>query len=131
MTHTIAVRTSQSGWFAELAKAYKDSTPVLVTDDANVGINPETDSLYQMALTAKLSTGDVLGGCVACGMAASGVTCVLLAVFDPEPTSKLTLLVCGGLALIAMGGGSAIYIFTKKRPPGIKVSGSGFEITWA
>ena len=131
MTNTIAVRTSQSGWFAEFAKAYKESTPILVTDDASVGINPKTDSLFRMALTARLSPGDIAGGCVACGMAASGITCFLLAVFDPEPTSKLTLLVCGGLALIAMGGGSAIYIFTKKRPPGIKVSGSGFEITWA
>jgi len=56
---------------------------------------------------------------------------VLIAFYDPEPTSKLALLIGSGVLLALTGGLSAIYILTKKKPPNIKVGKNGFEISWA
>lgn len=125
------IRTSRPGWLAALAKAYKDQTPTLIIDDANVGIDPANHSLIEMGRKAGLSIAEFAAACVAVGMAASGVGLVVLAFLDPEPTTKLGLLIVSG-ALLALGGGfSAIQILTKHKPPNIKVTRSGFEIAWA
>ncbi len=130
MVNQLVVRTSQSGWLAILAKAYKDHTPTLIIDDANVGIDPANHSLFDMGRKANLSTADIVATCIAVGMAVTGVAMIILAFIDPEPTSKLALLVATGGILSITGGLSAIYILTKKKPPSIKVTSSGFEIAW-
>jgi hypothetical protein len=131
MTHQLVVRTSQPGWLAILAKAYKDQTPTLIIDDANVGIDPASHSLFDMGRKADLSTAEIAAACIAVGMAAAGVVMVVLAFVDPEPTTKLGLLIASGTVLALTGGLSAIHILTKKKPPNIKVTHNGFEIAWA
>lgn len=130
MNQQLVVRTSEPGWLAVLAKAYKDQTPTLIVDDANVGINPANHSLFDMGRKADLSTAEITAVCIACGMSLAGVGMVLLAFYDPEPTSKLALLLGSGVLLALTGGLSAIYVLTKKNPPTIKVGKSGFEISW-
>jgi hypothetical protein len=130
MTHQLIVRTSETGWLAVLAKAYKDQTPTLIIDDAQVGIDPANHSLFDMGRKAELSTAEIVGVCVAVGMSIAGVGMVLLAFFDPEPTSKLFLLSGGGAVLVLTGGLSAIRILTKKKPPNIKAGKDGIEISW-
>ena len=125
------IRTSHKGWLTELAKAYKDQTPALVIDDANVGIDPSTHTLFDMGRKAELSTAEITAVCVSCGMSIAGIGMVLLAFYDPEPTTKLGLLVASGAVLALTGGFSAIYILTKKKPPNIKVGKNGIEIAWA
>ena len=125
------IRTSERGWLAKLAAAYKEQRPILIIDDANVGIDPQNQTLLDMGRKANLSRAEITGVCVACGMSAAGVGMVVLAFFDPEPTSKLALLVGGGFFLVLTGGLTSIYILTKKKPPNIKVGKDGFDITWA
>jgi len=126
----LTIRTSQKGWLAELAKAYKDQTPALIIDDANVGIDPSTQTLFDMGRKAKLSTAEIAAVCISCGMSIAGVGMVILAFCDPEPTSKLGLLVVGGAVLTLTGGLSAIYILTKKKPPNISVGPDGIKVDW-
>jgi hypothetical protein len=55
---------------------------------------------------------------------------VVLAVLDPEPTSKLGLLVGGGAVCVLTGGLTAVGILTRRRPPNIEMSAGGFKISW-
>ncbi len=124
------IRTSQPGWFERLVRAYRDRTPVLLIDDAKVGIDPESQSLVAMGIKAGLSPTDWAAVGVALGVSAAGVLMVVLAFLDPEPTSKLGLLVGGGAVCVLTGGLTAVGILTRRRPPNIEVSGHGFRIRW-
>jgi hypothetical protein len=130
MAIDLTIRTSDKGWVATLAMAYRQKKAVLLIDDAEVGVDPANDSIFQMARRIGLSAAEwtqVLG-CL--GVSGIGLTMIILAAIDPEPTSKLTLLVTGGVLLAVTGGGAAIYIITGIRPPQIDVYGPGFAISW-
>jgi hypothetical protein len=126
----MTVRTSDKGWFGKLARAYQERTPILVVDDAKVGIDPAADSLVSMGLQARLSLAEWTAVGVSIGVSAAGITMVVLAFLDPEPTSKLGLLVGGGAVCVFTGGFSAIRILTKMRPPIVEVSPRGIRISW-
>ena len=126
----LTVRTSQPKWFTELAKAYKERIPVVLSDDAQLGIDPINETLFMMGVHAKLSVGEITAACIALGMAAAGVAMIVAAIVDPEPTSKLGLLVGGGIVLIATGGWGAIRILVKIKPPSVRLGPKGFEINW-
>lgn len=84
-----------------------------------------------MGRKANLSTREIVAVCVSCGMGLIGAGMVLLAFVDPEPTSKLGLLIGSGAVLTITGGWSAIHILTKNKPPNIKLGKNGVEISWA
>jgi hypothetical protein len=63
-------------------------------------------------------------------MSTVGIAMVILAFVDPEPTSKLGLLVGGGAVCVLSGGFAAIRILTKHKPPNIKATLEGIEISW-
>ena len=121
MTHQLVVRTSEPGWLAALAKAYREQIPTLIIDDANVGIDPSNHSLFDMGRKASLSTAEIAAVCIACGISVAGVGLIILAIYDPDPTSKLGLLIAVGGVLAFSGGFSAIRILTKTKPPNINV----------
>jgi hypothetical protein len=124
------IRTSDRGWFALLARAYKTRTPVLLVDDAKIGIDPQSQSLLAMGMRAGLSPSDWVAVGVSVGISAAGIAMVVLAFLDPEPTSKLGLLVGGGAVCVLTGGLTAVGILTRRRPPSIEVSPRGFSIHW-
>jgi hypothetical protein len=124
------IRTSEKGWLSRLAEAYRNRLPVRLIDDANVGIDPKSQNLAAMGLQARLSPTDWAAVGVSLGLSAAGVVFVVLAVLDPEPTSKLGLLVGGGALCALTGGVSAVGILVRRRPPNIQVDGKGFKITW-
>ena len=126
----LTIRTSQPGWFPRLARAYRDRKPLFLVDDANVGIDPQSQSLVAMGITAGLSPADWVAVGVAVGVSAAGVMMVVLAVLDPEPTSKLGLLVGGGAVCVLTGGLTAVGILTRRRPPTIEMGVGGFKIRW-
>lgn len=130
MDPDIVIRTSETGWLKALALAYRDKKHVLVVDDAKVGIDPDQDSLLEMGRKAHLSARDIVAACLATGMGAFGAAMIVMAFLDPEPTSKLTLLIASGALLTATGGWTAIHILTRHKPPGIKLGRNGIEITW-
>jgi hypothetical protein len=124
------IRTSEKGWFTRLAAAYKARESVVLVDDAKVGINPKSQSLVAMGIQAGLSPADWTAVGVSVGVSAAGVVMVVLAFLDPEPTSKLGLLVGGGAVCVFTGGLTAVGILIRRRPPNIEVSGKGFVIRW-
>jgi len=130
VTEERKILTSEKGWFGRLAKAYRERVPVLILDDARVGIDPATDSLISIGLKAGLSPAEWMAVGVSIGISAAGITMVILAFLDPEPTSKLGLLVGGGAVCVMTGGFSAVRILTKLRPPNVEVSPRGIRITW-
>ena len=101
-----------------------------LVDDAKVGIDPQNQSLVSMGISARLLPTDWVAVGVSLGLSAAGIGFVLLAVLDPEPTSKLGLLLGGGALCALTGGLSAIGILTRRRPPNIEVDGKGFRIRW-
>jgi hypothetical protein len=127
---TLTVRTSESAWLAKLATAYRNREKTLIIDDANVGIEPGNQTIFQMGITAKLSKREWSTVLVSCGMGLFGVTMVVLAFVDPDPTSKLGLMVASGTILAFTGGFAAIRVLTHHKPPHISVSKNGFEVTW-
>lgn len=128
--HLEIVRTSQPRWLDALARNYKARSPVLLIDDAGIGLDPGSQTLLLMAKHAGLSQREVAGACVAAGMSAVGIAMIVLAFIDPEPTSKLGLLVAGGTVCTLYGGFSALRIFTRHTPPNVSVGAHGIEISW-
>lgn len=126
----IQIRTSEEGWFTRLAQAYKQKAPVFLVDDARVGIDPAVDTLAAMGLKAKLTPREWSAVGVAVGLSAAGAAMVVLAFLDPEPTSKLGLLVGGGAVCVMTGGLTAVRILTKMRPPNVQIGPGGMKIYW-
>jgi len=124
------VRTSDPNWLRTLALLYRARLSGVIVDDANLGINPEDHTLLQMARISGLSRREIAGVSVALGMSGVGLTMVILAFLDPEPTSKLGLLVGGGAVCVLGGGFSAIRILTQHKPPNIRATSHGIEISW-
>lgn len=126
----LTIRTSQQGWLAQLARAYSNRDQILVVDDANVGIDPSSQTLLDMGLKVKLTRNDWIAVLLASGMTIFGAVVIVLAILDPEPTSKLGLLVASGGVMAIGGGFSAIRILTRHKPPNVRVSSKGIEIQW-
>jgi hypothetical protein len=124
------VRTSDPNWLRTLALMYRARLAGVLIDDAHLGINPGDQTLLQMARNTGLSRREILSVSVALGMSGVGVTMMILAFIDPEPTSKLGLLVGGGAVCVLGGGFSAIRILTQHKPPNIKATAQGIEISW-
>ena len=125
-----SVKTSERGWLERVAHAYKAREAVVVVDDAQVGFNPSNESLLETAMSAKLSARELAAVGVAVGMSAAGIGMVVLAFLDPEPTSKLGLLVGGGVACVLGGGFGAIRVLTRVKPPRVRITPRGIEIGW-
>jgi hypothetical protein len=130
MTANVILRTSEPDWIVGLAKAYRQQRSGVLIDDAGIGIDPVNQTLFEMARQANLSPRELAGVCVALGMSAVGIGMILLAFFDPEPTSKLAFLAVGGTVCILGGGFTAVRILTHHRPPNIKVGKGTFEFSW-
>lgn len=130
----LIIRTSEQGWLAKYAKACKNRTACLLIDDAEIGIDPRTQTMLQMGKQAKLSRREWTAVLIALGMSGVGIWLVLVAIAAPEPTSKLGFLLLGGVVCITTGGLLAIRILTRMRPPNITLTkeGSkiGFKIEW-
>lgn len=124
------IRTSSSGWFAQLARAYRARARVVVVDDARVGIHPGSETLLDMGRRASLSVREWAGVLIALGMSSVGAWLVMMAVLDPEPYSKVMGAILAGAAVLGAGGFAAIRILTHHQPPKVTISTHGFEIAW-
>jgi hypothetical protein len=124
------INTSDKGWLAKLADAYKTKQPVILVDDAKVGIDPQSQTILQMGRQSGHTAAEWVSVGVSLGMSAAGIWMIAAGVADPEPTSKLGLLIGGGVICVAGGGFSAIRILTKHKPPNITLNKNGFDIAW-
>jgi hypothetical protein len=126
----ITIRTSEAKWKVKLADAYKNRKAFIFIDDANLGIDPSNQTLLDMGWKTKTTIQEWVAVLVAVGMSGVGVWMVAAAIIDQEPTSRLGLLIGGGVICIAVGGLSAIRILTKLRPPNVKAGPGGVEFSW-
>jgi hypothetical protein len=127
----LVIKTSEKGWITELAKAYKEKIPAVLYDDAQVGINPKFDTIFQMGAKARLGVQQWTAVVVALGVAATGAYLVVMAVIDPEPFSKIAFALGAGTVMVLGGGFSAVQTLTQQRPPKITLHANGsFEIAW-
>jgi hypothetical protein len=124
----LTVKTSQPDWLKALAVIYKSRQPARIVDDAGLGIDPASHKPLQMAREVGLSHRELGGVCVALGMSPAGIAMIIPAFVDPEPTSKLGLLVGGGVVCVLGGGFGALRILTNLKPPSVRVTAHGIEI---
>lgn len=102
------VRTSEKDWLEQAIKLYTDKKPFSLEDDANLGLT-EADLRSAVALIrAAKSKGrvpwqQIAGVLAGIGITGVGVWMVAAAVADPEPTTKLGLLIAGGIVLALTG----------------------------
>jgi hypothetical protein len=130
MDKEIIIQTSESGWLKQVAKAYRDRHSVVIVDDADIGIDPQNQSLLAMGRQAGLGRQEWASVLISLGMSGAGLWMVITAILDPEPTSKLGLLILGGSVLIFSGGFSAIRLLTDQRPPTVEVTQRGIRLSW-
>jgi hypothetical protein len=124
------IRTSEQDWLPRLTQAYRQHTQVELIDDGGIGIDPATQSLLQMGLAGKLSRKEWTAVSVSAGMTLFGAALVVLAIVDPDPTSKLGLLIGSGAILALTGGFQTIRLLTRQKPPSITISAKGVHIDW-
>lgn len=102
------IHTNDPNWVEGALKAYTKKIEFNLVDDGELGLS-EKDVKSAMNLLAfmkrekKLSIKEITTVLISLGITASGVWIVLAAIADPEPTSKLTLLIAGGLVLALTG----------------------------
>lgn len=106
--NNILIKTSEDGWVDRAMKAYTKKQEFNLIDDANIGLSKKDvrSALSLMSFLKKekrLSIKELSAVLFGLGVTASGVWIVLAAIADPEPTSKLTLLITGGLILALTG----------------------------
>jgi hypothetical protein len=124
------IRTSEPNWLSRLTRAYREHAPVEIVDDAEVGIDPASQSLLQMGLAGRLTRREWTGVAVSGGMTVFGATMIVLAILDPDPTSKLGLLVGSGALLALTGGFQTVRLLTRMKPPNIRITREGIHIEW-
>ena len=126
----VTLSTSEPRWLESLARSYKLRQTVVLLDDAHVGIDPAGQTLLGIARQAGLSHRELAGVLVSLGVSGAGVWMIVMAIIDPEPTSKLGLLVGGGVTCVLGGGLSAVRILTNSKPPNVTLTAAGFKISW-
>ena len=123
------IRTSQTDWFPQVVRSYQNREPFLFVDDKGYGINL-TESLLTAGLKGGLSPREWGAVVASFGVGVFGAALIVAAIVDPEPTSKLGLLIGVGALLTFTGAGNGIRILVDVRPPNVRVSSNGVEIVW-
>lgn len=132
LTTEVLIRTSAANWLRDAASAYRAKIPFQLEDDAQLGIDPREDSLFQMGKKASLSPREWSGVMVSLGVAGVGAWLVVMAVLDPEPYTKVATAIVAGAVLLGTGGLVAVRVLTHAKPPNIRVTKAGsFEIYWS
>ncbi|MGB6134842.1 MAG: hypothetical protein WBG54_23905 [Acidobacteriaceae bacterium] len=126
----VTIRTSERDWLPRLTQAYRRHAEVDLVDDAGAGIDPASQSLLQMGVAGRLTRREWTAVAIASGMTLFGAGLVIAAIVDPDPTSKLGLLVGSGALLALTGGFQTIRLLTRQKPPSITISPRGIHIDW-
>lgn len=129
--NSLVIKTSSKNWMEQLSLAYKVKTQVQLVDDAQLGIDPLNMTILEMGRKANLTVNEWIAVLVALGMASVGAWLIVMAVIDPEPWSKVTFALGGGIALTFGGGFAAVNVLTGIKPPHVSLGKDGFEIKWA
>jgi len=129
------IRTSDRDWLAKAIKCYTEKKAFTLEDDAGLGLTKvDLESAVSLIRAAKSKAGvgwlQVSRVLASLGITGVGLWMVWAAVVDPEPTSKLGLLIAGGTVLALTGSLGLLaalglrFSVTAKSP-----QGHSFEVT--
>ncbi len=110
----LIIKTSDTEWLKIAIDNYSRKQAFTLIDDAQIGLS-EKDLVSAVTLirAAKKKGGfsikTIAQALTSIGITGAGVYIVILAIADPEPTSKLGLLITGGLVLAVTGSLGALY----------------------
>jgi hypothetical protein len=113
------IESSDPKWLEKALECYRDKHPFMFKDDAGLGIRKQ-DLVSAVLLikrvkeTGAITWREICQILTGLGMNAIGIGLILIAVFDPEPTSKLGILLAGGVILILTGSVSLLRTFGQK-----------------
>jgi len=109
----LIIKTSDTEWLKIAIDNYSRKQAFTLIDDAQIGLS-EKDLVSAVTLirAAKKKGGfsikTIAQALTSIGITGAGVYIVILAIADPEPTSKLGLLITGGLVLAVTGSLGAL-----------------------
>ncbi|MDD9942628.1 MAG: hypothetical protein OXU20_16425 [Myxococcales bacterium] len=128
------VRTSDPGWLEAALEHYVQGQPFDLKDDAGVGLTARdvvtaAHLLVAAKRTGKLSLNRIIAAVSGLGIAGAGLWMIAAALADSEPTSKLGLLVGGGVLVVLTGGlGTMAALGVRFTVRARSVGGHVFEI---
>jgi hypothetical protein len=85
----------------------------------------------ELGVNCGLSRKEIMAAFLSLGLGVGGSAMIAAAILDPEPTSKLALVVGGGIAFVAGGGFSILRLLTKTSPTNFSVGKNGFHVGWS
>lgn len=124
------IRTTEDNWFEKSMKCYKEKISFIFIDDANLGIT-ETDleSGFNLIRSGKIPWKSIVGVLAGIGITRVGIYIIGLAIADPEPTTKLGLLITGGLLLTLTGSMGILYSLGLSFSVSANSSYGGFTVS--
>lgn len=102
------IKTTDEKWFEKALKAYSKKQEFCISDDLQLGLK-DNDVKSAISLITfvkkqqKIPWRKITQVLASIGITGVGVWIIAAAIADPEPTSKLTLLISGGLVLALTG----------------------------
>ena len=107
------IATSDPEWLQKALGAYRRGARFRLHDDAGLGLNAEALGsgvalLRYLVLFAAVPWREVGIALTGIGLCSFGIWIIRLAIADPEPTSRLGILLAGGVILIVLGGASIL-----------------------
>jgi hypothetical protein len=111
---TTLICTSESNWLKTALEHYTRGQAFTFLDDAALGLEPSDLKSAVTLIRAARQKGAVSWQQVATiltglGMSGLGIWMILAAIADPEPTSKLGILLAGGVVLALTGSLSILW----------------------
>jgi len=125
------INSSDINFIQKVLSSFKKREPFVFNDDRNYGFS-ENDFSNALYFLKKIKEeigfswkefGQVLAGT---GVCSAGLWIIRVAILDPEPTSKLWLLISGGAVLAVVGSLTVINAFGMTWS--IECSKNGFKV---
>ena len=103
------ISTSNVNWLEEALEEYSSKNEFTLIDDKNFKIRDrDLKSAVRLIKASKAKGGksitQISKALISLGLSSAGIYVIILAIADPEPTTKLSLLMIGGIVLAISGG---------------------------
>lgn len=103
------IKTSNKNWLEEALKEYSNKKEFTLVDDKKFKIRErDLKSAVSLIKAAKAKGGksitQITKALIGLGLSSAGIYVIIIAIADPEPTTKLSLLLVGGIILAISGG---------------------------
>lgn len=127
------ISTSDNQWFEKALKAYSSKKEFTLSDEQMLGLSANdvksaVSLIAFMKRNQKMPWKKITQVLASIGITGIGVWIIAAAIASPEPTSKLTLLVTGGLVLTLTGSLGTLAALGLKFHVTAKRGGTEFHI---